>query len=79
MDKQEQAKRVQNVLAGRPATMSQFDKVELIIDWFDERSDISFDMKFVHSMEKNLERGVLTDNQEAALDNIINSWHIKSK
>ena len=57
--------------------LTQMDKILMIEEWFGERPDINFNMSFVNKMKGILEMdGELTENQEGALDNICNSWHI---
>jgi len=51
------------------------DKIDAILDWANE--NYWFDTGFVDSLSEQLERkGRLTDNQESALDNLIEKFDI---
>lgn len=59
--------------------MSHYDELEekigMVLEWAEEHPD--FDPEFVESLNDQLvDRGTLTDKQEDALDNIIESWNI---
>lgn len=54
------------------------DKTVMIIDWFNERPDILFDLDFIENMQDKLIHGQgLTQNMKNALDNIIERWRIE--
>lgn len=51
------------------------EKIDAILDWAEEHPE--FDTDFVESLASQLEdKGELSENQEDALDNIIEKWHI---
>ena len=56
--------------------MGDEEKIQMILDWADTQK--SFDTTFVEELSDKLgEWGELTDGQSAALDNIIEKWHIE--
>ena len=57
--------------------ITQLEKIEIILDYFGDRPDITFDTSFVEDLQEKLNYyGSLTENQELALDNIIEGWEI---
>lgn len=53
------------------------EKIDAIVDWANN-SGVEFDLAFVTSIEESLIKyGRLTNNQEAALNNIIKKFHIE--
>lgn len=52
------------------------EKIDMILEWADEHPE--FDAEFVEDLQDKFETyGRLTENQEAALDNIIEKWGIE--
>jgi len=75
---QEQITKVQQIMNGSPVNLPSNEKIDLVLDWFGDRPDINFDTTFVENLRESFFRTrQLTERQEAALDNIIDSWHIK--
>lgn len=78
MTPQEQITKVQQIMNGSPVNLPSNEKIDLVLDWFGDRPDINFDTTFVENLRESFFRTrQLTERQEAALDNIIDSWHIK--
>ena len=52
------------------------EKIQAVLEWADENG--WFDTDFIESLDNHLEGiGSLTDNQEQALDNIIDKFNIE--
>lgn len=53
------------------------DKIEGILSWARDHTDVDFDTSFVEDMDDRLEEyGELTEGQDEALSNIIRSFRI---
>jgi hypothetical protein len=58
--------------------MTDDDAVEMVVEWVKYKAPVSFDTKFVYSIEEALdEYGSLTTRQRIAINRIIDRWHIK--
>lgn len=56
--------------------MDDEEKIELILNWAEDHPE--FDSTFVEDVSETYEeKGVLTDRQSEALDNIIAEFHIE--
>ena len=85
MTPEEQAAKISKIMGvsakAAPSQATNFPSSEKILAiqmHFEDRPDINFDLSFVNNMEDRLAMGrELSTKQEAAVDNILESWKIK--